>query len=634
MPDITVYSRTPRSTGGFECGGQRITLTGPIKNGGEGGVYAVKYSEGICAKVYYKEKINAELHNKIKAMIKNPPGENLTGENDSQRSTLISWAISALYDSNLPDAHFIGFTMPLIDTSMFREAHRYYDPDDRIKYLGGTFSWLYLLTAAFNIASVVSAIHQKGHRIGDMSASNILVARTAAVSFIDCDSFQITDAASKKTYYTKVATGDFLPPELMGKNFRTDNIDRYYSDLFALGIIIFKFLMNGFHPYQARGTGVEKLPTIEAKIKQGKFAYEGTFADVKAPKNAPPYAMISPELRKLFHLCFVTGHAEKEKRPSAAEWATALKNEIATIQRCSRNENHYYSGSLKKCPWCAIMAASPERKDPFPPNKVSKEKDAPNITVSKITTSKQISGGKVAENTRNPQPVHPAQPAQPAQPPSKVKTPILSITPVSVDTKVMRNGDAEFAIKVENTGDGTLTGTLRSDSEWLIFRANSGKNINFSADRVFETVVRINSSKLPGKNTIQDALFIGKIFVTSNGGRKEIPVKISFLKDPKLKTDCKKIIIKDADIALNQDSVIKSGFTVTNEGDGILTGTITSKHKWMRAVPDKISVADSVSVTVEIDTEKAPNNVLLFGKLNVETNGGNTEITVGVTIKK
>ncbi|MBQ3684720.1 MAG: protein kinase, partial [Methanomicrobium sp.] len=256
MPEITVYSRTPRTAGGFECGGQRITLSGPIKSGGEGMIYAVKYSDGICAKVYHRNKINAELREKVKAMINNPPGENLTGELDSSHSSLISWAISALYDSNLPDAHFLGFTMPLIDTSMFREAHRYYDPDDRIKYMGGTFTWLYLLTAAFNIASVVSAIHLKGHRIGDMSASNILVARTAAVSFIDCDSFQITDAATKKTYYTKVATGDFLPPELMGVNFRTDNIDRYYSDLFALGVMIFKFLMNGFHPYQARGAGV------------------------------------------------------------------------------------------------------------------------------------------------------------------------------------------------------------------------------------------------------------------------------------------------------------------------------------------------------------------------------------------
>ena len=709
MPEITVYSRTPHTGCGLECGGQRITLTGPIKKGGEGMVYAVKYSKGICAKIYYKEKINAELRNKVTAMINNPPGENLTGEGDSSRSSLISWAISALYDSNMPDAHFLGFTMPLIDTSMFREAHRYYDPDDRIKYLGGSFSWLYLLTAAFNIASVVSAIHLKGHRIGDMSASNILVARTAAVSFIDCDSFQITDAATKKTYYTKVATGDFLPPELMGVNFRTDNIDRYYSDLFALGVLIFKFLMNGFHPYQARGAGVEKLPTIEAKIKQGKFAYEGTFADVKPPKNAPPYAMISPELRMLFHRCFVTGHAEKEKRPTASEWAAALKNEIANIKRCERNGNHCYSGSLKKCPWCAVMAANPGMKDPFPPSKtntggnaskvsaatdnvtanattgnataVSKpaaeaktggdnkgngkdktnvnnngknsDTDNGNLGLSQPATSQPVKSeppkAKPAVPPQNTPPVTPkpaaSQPAasQPAAPktakvePPKIKPPVLSVKKDSIETKVMRDADAEFVITVENAGEDTLAGTMRSDSDWLVF-ADGGNSLNFAADTVFETKSRIIASKLPANtNPVNtDATFIGKIAVSSNGGRSEIAVKVTFAADPVLKTDRKKILIKDANVASGAGCVIRGGFTVTNAGEGILKGTVTANREWMRAVPDVINVnaAESIDVAVEIDTEKAPGSVLLFGKLNIDTNGGKTEITVGVTIQK
>ncbi len=692
MAEITVYSRTPRTAGGFECGGQRITLSGPIKSGGEGMIYAVKYSDGICAKVYHKNKINAELRDKVKAMINNPPGDNLTGEPDSSHSSLISWAISALYDSNLPDAHFLGFTMPLIDTSMFREAHRYYDPDDRIKYMGGTFTWLYLLTAAFNIASVVSAIHLKGHRIGDMSASNILVARTAAVSFIDCDSFQITDAASKKTYYTKVATGDFLPPELMGVNFRTDNIDRYYSDLFALGVMIFRFLMNGFHPYQARGAGVDGLPTIEAKIKQGKFAYEGTFPDVRPPKNAPPYAMISPELRGLFHRCFVTGHSEKEKRPAASEWAAALKNEIANIQKCDRNDNHYFSGGLRKCPWCAVMAANPGRKDPFPAGRMGKGTDAQKTATAKppagereervrtgvgtgVGTGFGFGAGfgfskpakaqpvktppatPVSTQTAKPQTTKPknatpqavkpqpakSQQAAPTQQPAKaapVKTnppnpPMLSVTPDSVEMKVMRNGDAEFVIKVENKGEGTLIGTLESDCDWLTFRGTGRKDIDFSAAKVFETAAVIDGSKLPdgAGSDAEDAQFPGRITVASNGGRSEIPVKVALAKDPKLETDRRKIIIKDADIA-SDATVIRSEFTVTNGGDGILTGTVTPNRDWIRAVPETISTADSVTVAVEIDTAKAPNIPLLFGKINVETNGGSAEITVGVTIQK
>ena len=235
------------------------------------------------------------------------------------------------------------------------------------------------------------------------------------------------------------------------------------------------------------------------------------------------------------------------------------------------------------------------------------------------------------------------------------------MTPDSFEIKVMRDGDAEFVIKVENKGEGTLIGTLRSDSDWLTFTGgNSGggslggssgaagttaanapaktqtyadKSLDFSAARVFEAAAVIRGSKLPAGVGVP-ALFIGSISVSSNGGRAEIPVKVALAKDPKLETDPGKIIIKDVDIASNAEKVIRSEFTVKNGGDGILTGTITPNKDWIRVVPGSISTADSVTVAVEIDTEKAPNSVLLFGKINVETNGGSAEITVGVTIQK
>lgn len=213
---------------------------------------------------------------------------------------------------------------------------------------------------------------------------------------------------------------------------------------------------------------------------------------------------------------------------------------------------------------------------------------------------------------------------------------MLSVTPDSVEMKVMRNGDAEFVIKVENKGESTLIGTLESDCDWITFRGTGRKEIDFSAAKVFETAAVIDGSKLPdgAGADAEDAPFTGRITVASNGGRAEIPVKVAIAKDPKLETDRRKIIIKDADIVTDADSVIRSEFTVTNGGDGILTGTVTPNRDWIRAVPETISTADSVTVAVEIDTAKAPNIPLLFGKINVETNGGSAEITVGVTIQK
>jgi len=126
---------------------------------------------------------------------------------------------------------------------------------------------------------------------------------------------------------TRVGTGEYLPPELMETNFKNDNCDRYYSDLFALGIIIFKFLLNGTHPYQAKGALVKDLASTVAKIKKGYFAYGGLFSGVEPPNHALPYDIIPPSIQDLFFKCFVDGHKEPKKRPTAKEWLNVLKAE-------------------------------------------------------------------------------------------------------------------------------------------------------------------------------------------------------------------------------------------------------------------------------------------------------------------
>ena len=569
---------------------KRITLLGPVKTGGEGAIYIVKNEPGLCAKIYFKDKINTELQSKIIAMIKNPPGENLTGHKKSLRSSSISWPVSVLYESSDKNAQFAGFTMPLVDTSLFNEAHMYYDPQDRMKNLGGSFSWLYLLTAAFNISYVVSQIHKKGHRIGDMSATNILIARTAAVSIIDCDSFQIDDAELKKTYYTKVATGDFLPPELMGKNFREENIDRYYSDLFALGVIIFKLLMNGYHPFQARGKKVSDYPTIEQKIVKGFFPYAFSSPDLLPPKNAPPYEIISPQIRELFSRCFIAGHKYKNHRPSAEEWAVVLRSELAKIQQCRENSNHCYLPHLNYCPWCRIKKAGKEGSDLFPPDKNEKKP---------ATAARHF-----ADFNR----------------PAKIYTPVLKVSPARVELRPVNTEYVKFCLEIENGGDGILSGNISSDRRWIII-----KNPDIStADKTPAEIIVDKTQLFYSSGGIK---FAGNINISTNGGKLTVPVTVAAGKNPKAEASVKNIMLK----RVKKGDVIKKTVLLCNTGDGLLEGFARSQKSWLEVTPKNFKTLSQQAFEIAIDTKLCDSDILALGKIIFETNGKDVSVSVGLT---
>ncbi|MBF0506182.1 MAG: protein kinase [Nitrospirae bacterium] len=339
MTELKVYNKE----------GLELTLSKTRKSGGEGRIYSLKGNHFVCAKIYYTKSITDELADKIIAMIRNAP-EDPTWAIIGYRS--IAWPIEVLYFDRA-GTRFAGYTMPFIDTKVFKESHTFYDPADRIREFGGTFTWKYLMTAAYNIANAVTAVHQKGHCIGDLRESNILVSPNTLITFVDCDSFQIRDSATEKVFYTRVGTGEFLPPELHSVNFKDSDHDRIYSDRFALGILIFKFLMMGAHPYQAKGPLLDNTPSTEGKIIKGFFPYCGD-NNVQPPDYAPSYEIMPLSLKTLFSRCFVDGHKDPSRRPTAREWLDALRDAIDTLKECGTNRNHFYVDNLSYCPWCRM----------------------------------------------------------------------------------------------------------------------------------------------------------------------------------------------------------------------------------------------------------------------------------------
>jgi hypothetical protein len=349
----------------YDHRGRHIDLADAGKRGGEGSVHRITGDPTRVAKIYHAARLSSELHTKLRVMLEQAPSDPSLGASaallraNGTRHRSIAWVDGLVYaDRSARDLR--GFTMPFVDTDEFRQAHVYYDPSDRLRLFGGDFTWRHLLVASHNLASAVAAVHGAGHRVGDLRETNLLVSSSALVTLIDCDSFQIRDRRTQDVYPTRVATGDYLPPELQGIDFRTNHPDRYHADLFALAVLVFRFLMLGAHPFQARGPGVADAPTTEAKIRKGVFAFEGRRRGVDPPEYAPAYDVVPSALRSLFSRAFVRGHGDPDARPKAAEWVTALAEEGKRLRSCGANANHVHAHDLRACPWCRMTP------DPFP----------------------------------------------------------------------------------------------------------------------------------------------------------------------------------------------------------------------------------------------------------------------------
>ncbi|MFY9822967.1 MAG: SH3 domain-containing protein [Thermoanaerobaculia bacterium] len=337
--------------------GQSIIAGAELGHGGEGTILEVRGDLSRCIKVYGGQ-VAAATFAKLAVMIAHPPIDPTLG---NRRHHSIAWPQQILFKAP-GKAAFAGFLMPRVDSRVFRPALTYLSPEARVKELGGSFNWKYLYTAATNVASSVGALHEKGYCIGDLNESNLLIAPNALITIIDCDSFQVPDPAAGRVYRCLVGKPEYTAPELQG---RYGEIDRTLaSDRFALGVLLFQLLMEGTHPYQARGEAVEDLPSTQQKILKGLFPYSHTARGVAPPAFAPPFDLLDPTLRKLFLRCFDAGHGDPAARPAAQEWFDSLRNRESLLLACKVNDNHIYFSHLAECPWC--KRAQVMGRDSFP----------------------------------------------------------------------------------------------------------------------------------------------------------------------------------------------------------------------------------------------------------------------------
>jgi len=313
---------------------QPISLAGVLGKGGEATVYSLHHQPNQVAKIYHRP--TEEQAAKLTAMLATPPHQPTT-------HTAIAWPLEQLYR----DKQCVGFIMPKIIDS--HSIFTVFNPIMRARVLP-RFNWQALHQTAYNLAVVVSAVHAKGHVIGDINESNILVNHRALVSLVDTDSFQIS-TLDDKIYRCKVGKPEYTPPELQGVRFTEVN-QTIHHDNFSLGILLFQLLMNGFHPFAGVLQTRESVGRVDLYgIKEGLFPYQAN-PQLNPPPHAPPFAILSPLLQSAFIRCFVEGYQHPLGRPTATEWISLLETSLNNLVHCPNNPRHLFANHQTECGWC------------------------------------------------------------------------------------------------------------------------------------------------------------------------------------------------------------------------------------------------------------------------------------------
>ncbi|MCB9151727.1 MAG: hypothetical protein H6641_23475 [Caldilineaceae bacterium] len=314
--------------------GQNITLDQEINRGGEARIWSVQRAPQQLAKLYFAPTAQHEA--KLHAMLANPPRQ-------PRDHAAIAWPSEMLYQEN----RFVGFLMPRVYDC--NSIFRIYNPMLRHK-LPEPYSWnAFLHRTARNLAAALELVHDRGHMVGDLNESNILVTPDARVTLVDADSFQVR-GEQDVIHHCTVAKAEFLPPELSGADLRT--IERTTAqDHFGLAVLIWYLLMEGFHPFQGVLQRRHSVERVHLYCKdQGFFPYQ--HYRVLPPPKAPALEQLHPALAEAFYSAFVSGYRNPAARPDAKEWQERLIQAENTLIPCAENKSHYYYGQLQRCPVC------------------------------------------------------------------------------------------------------------------------------------------------------------------------------------------------------------------------------------------------------------------------------------------
>lgn len=348
--------------------GRIIQLADYIHRGGEGSVYRIKGNSASVVKIFHTDNDRydeAAMRKKLSVMLRHPPQY---GKNPP----CCAWPTEIV---NYENGHLAGYLMPYVnDIGNIKSATR----TSEIIRLFQDYTWKTGVRIAKNLAVAFQQMHDNDIVIGDSNFSNMRIMKDLRVVLIDNDSFTITDPDTGIVYKTQVTRPDYVPPELIDRNW--GSADTHFtvdSDRFTLATHIFSLLCNNAEPFSCIQTS--PLPQIKGDgfdpVRCGRCAYVTNHSTFLLPQEcAPDMEALPQSIRTLFDRCFTYDETNAQsasvirQRPSAGEWVQALTElDSSRFRKCTADKRHVYVQSLrydnqKLCPWCALENGSTFRK--------------------------------------------------------------------------------------------------------------------------------------------------------------------------------------------------------------------------------------------------------------------------------
>lgn len=305
-----------------------------IKSGGAGSVYFLVDDPSRVAKIYHPNTDASYYQRKLRAMLAQRP--EIPTPADGETIVQLAWPDYLLFDER---KRVIGFVMPVLDTQRTIELEyilqsRQAKAQNLPEGIGAKVS------LACNLATLVSALHARQHRVIDMKPVNLRFYRDSLyIALLDCDGFSIQGEGER--FPAGQFTPDYLAPEFQRIGQVPDEQEEA-QDRFSLAVIIFQLLNHGIHPYSGRSQTAKVPDDLPGRIAANCYAYGINAAKNITPVPASTHHLLPTELRKLFDRAFSGSPA---RRPCADEWAQVLRpyalRSTQKIVLCSKKHQHF-----------------------------------------------------------------------------------------------------------------------------------------------------------------------------------------------------------------------------------------------------------------------------------------------------
>ncbi len=199
--------------------------------------------------------------------------------------------------------------------------------------------------------------------------------------------------------------------------------------------------------------------------------------------------------------------------------------------------------------------------------------------------------------------------------------PKLEVKPPLIDFGSVERGTySEGEIFMDNVGEGTLRGNIRSDAAWLALEYS-----NWEGNHK-KLVITADTTLLD-----YDKQYKANVFFESNGGTAQVEVKIrTKQKGPRLVVYPSELIYTDVDWG----DQLTGTFAISNGGIQTLEGLLEPDADWYEISSKEFSLTtDPKDIKVEIDTKKLKDGETTVGKIMVKSNGGIREVKITVKVK-